>query len=558
MLRAFEQHKIRKCTDLCGIWRLDPISENGVSTGGKEVFVPGCWESVRGFENYRGKCKYTKTVTAESENVRLVFYGVGHTADVFVDGAHIAHHYNAYTPFDAVVTGLTAGEHLIEVIADNTFSENSALHIPNDYRSYGGITRPVALEELKNAYVHHLHITPIFEDGAWKAELAAEIDLLSDECEFYVDFLLGNRSVFSGKVINDGGKCSITHTVSFENACEWSPENPHLYYATAVLKNSDGEIIDDLTERFGLRRVETRGRKIFLNGKELYIKGFNRHEDYGTLGSAVPPEIMNTDIDMIKSAGANTVRCSHYPNDQRFLDFCDERGVLVWDEIHARGLGLQRMQNPNFKKQSADCISEAVLNHYNHPSVIIWGILNECSSDTEYGAECYRLQYEQLRSLDKSRLLTAASNKFYKDLTFKYADIVSLNIYPRWFLKDDPLDLITKLNEWVISSGGEDKPLLVSECGASAVYGYRGFCGDKYSEERQSDIIRELLEKLGSFEALSGIIIWQFADCRVDEDFADWVARPKTENNKGLLDIYRRPKLAYYTACDGFKKIGGR
>ncbi|MBR3642130.1 MAG: hypothetical protein IKN57_01355, partial [Parasporobacterium sp.] len=142
------------------------------------VPVPGCWENLPDFTEYRGEAVYETDFEAEG-TVRLEFKGVSHTASVFVDGTPIARHYNAYTPFSAVVTGLCAGTHTLKVIVDNRFSEASALHIPNDYMTYGGINRAVAAEEIPDVYIRYIHVTPFTDNGTWAARVQV---LLENSC----------------------------------------------------------------------------------------------------------------------------------------------------------------------------------------------------------------------------------------------------------------------------------------------------------------------------------------------------------------------------------------
>ena len=97
---------------------------------------------------------------------------------------------------------------------------------------------------------------------------------------------------------------------------------------TTLLK-TNGKVTDDLIDRVGFRTVTVEGKHILLNGRPLYVKGFNRHEDYATVGCAIPLQLMVQDMDLMEAAGANAVRTCHYPNDERFLDLCDERGMLV-------------------------------------------------------------------------------------------------------------------------------------------------------------------------------------------------------------------------------------
>lgn len=554
MVRMYDVHIIRHQRELGGIWKMETLSYNGDTIKKYDAVVPSCWESMRGLEDYRGRCRYTKKFFTESGNLRIEFKGVSHTADVYFDRQHIAHHYNAYTPFDVLIKNCERGEHILEVIVDNRFSENSALHIPNDYRSYGGITRPVVLENLDKAYIRFVHATPIRLHNGWSLEVEANIQKISDyDGGISFELKVAGQSLTENNIKFDNeGICRINHVFNFDDVSEWSPESPNLYTAYANLYNENG-VFDDLNERFGFRDIKTDGKKIILNGKVLHIKGFNRHEEYGTIGCAVSEGIINQDVDIILSTGANLIRTCHYPNDERFLDICDERGVLVWEEAHARQLKAKDMLNPNFRKQTADCIEEMIRNHYNHPSIIFWGIMNECDSTDEYGRECYKAQYDQIKSLDASRLTTSATNKHLSDMCYDLPDVISVNIYPRWYVNDTPMNYLNRIKNHIREEVGAEKPLLISECGAGAIYGYRAFNNVKWSEDRQANILRELITEYSADRDVSGVIIWQFADCRVDDEF--FSDRPKTQNNKGIVDIYRQPKLSYYTVKECFNKI---
>jgi beta-glucuronidase len=206
--------------------------------------------------------------------------------------------------------------------------------------------------------------------------------------------------------------------------------------------------------------------------------------------------------------GCNSVRTSHYPNDERFLDLCDERGFYVWEENHARGLSLEQMRNPNFARQCEDVNREMVEQHRNHPSIIIWAILNECASDTEEGRVHYKRQLEQLRSLDRSRPLTFASHHRERELCFDLADIVSFNLYPGWYGAEDPGELCDRARGWADAAGGRGKPMIMSEFGGDAVYGYRMPSRVKGTEERQADILDANLSAYRQRNYLSGMFIW--------------------------------------------------
>jgi beta-glucuronidase len=262
---------------------------------------------------------------------------------------------------------------------------------------------------------------------------------------------------------------------------------------------------------------------------------------------------MQRDIMLIKDTGANCVRTCHYPNDERFLDLCDENGLFVWEEAHGRGLNEDRMRNPHFLEQSRLSITEMITEHYNHPSIFVWGLLNECASDTAYGRSCYAELIELIRSLDRSKPVTFASCKLLADICLDLVDIVSYNIYPKWY-KNIPCDeYLAGCIEYIRANGGAGKPIIISEIGAGAVYGYRTNIRCKWSEEYQLDALDEQLSTVLNNPECSGVIVWQFADCRIDEG---WFAkRPKSQNNKGVVDMYRREKLSYAKVKEIFQTV---
>jgi len=122
--------------------------------------------------------------------------------------------------------------------------------------------------------------------------------------------------------------------------------------------------------------------------------------------------------------------------------------------------------------------------------------------------------------------------------------VVSFNIYTGWYQDMDMLARHNQEMDWIATAGGEGKPVIVSEFGAGGIYGFRDRARSKWSEERQADLIRENLELYREDARITGTFIWQFADCRVTEE--EWFEkRPRSHNNKGVVDEYRRPKLAY-------------
>ena len=544
MIRTFCTHEIRKVRELSGsLWEFSPCTGN--LAGRKyRTAVPGCWESMPDFSSYRGVGVFSREIETEGA-FRLVFKGVSHTARVCLDGREIGSHYNAYTPFAVAVTDVMAGRHLLEVYADNTFGEASALHIPNDYMSYGGISRGVLLEELTDTYIEYIHAVPVMEKDGWKALVSVKVKNWSaagKACRLYLD-RAGIASEAMELTLEAGGEKTVDFQLSAAEAEAWEIKNPKLYTVRATLSDENGAF-DDQIDRMGFREIRTEGKDILLNGKKLRIRGFCRHEDHPMFGCALPYAAIQQDLETAMDLGANAIRTAHYPNDELFLDLCDEQGILVWEENHARGLTLEHMQNPNFERQAETCIEEMITAHINHPSVIIWGILNECASDTEYGYECYKKQYDLIKHMDFSRPRSSASCKFKTDICFGLPEIVSYNLYPEWYHETPASEYVKDIYDWVQrESEGSGKPFLVTEIGAGAIYGFRSHTLCKWSEEYQAKALEDQITAVLEQEGCSGIFIWQLCDVRVSDEW--FASRPRTMNNKGIVDEYRRRKLAY-------------
>ena len=442
------------------------------------------------------------------------------------------------------------------VKADNSCHPDSALHVINDYYNYGGITRPVIVEEVGEVWIRQIHVRPYKKDDIWHGEFSVRIENLADDKRqvgITLDLESGSSlqafSMEKETITLQPGLNLWKKEIALPAAESYELDAPKLYQVWGRLWE-EGEVVDDLIDRMGFREIKVQGNRVYFNDKPVRIKGFNRHEDHALFGCAIPVEGMDYDLRLMEEMGANAVRTCHYPNDERFLDLCDEKGILVWEEGHARGLDEKQMRHPNFRKQSLDCLQEMVENHYNHPSIFTWGILNECASETEYGREVYGEQYALLRKLDKSRPLTSATCRHFSDICLDLPDIVSVNIYPGWYFDEDVKGYLEKIYGWVQETEGKGKPFLVSEIGAGGISGYHAPHRPKWSEERQCDILKEQLLGVLGFEAGSGVFIWQFCDGRVpDENFG---GRPCCQNNKGIVDGYRRRKLAFETVKEIF------
>jgi beta-glucuronidase len=549
--RLFRTHYIRKQECLDGIWNFEPVDGPRLpETYTDTMAVPSCWEMSMTYCRYSGFAAYSRDVYTERDsNLRFVFKGVTHTCKVFLDGEELGGHYNGFSGFSVIAYQIRKGWHKLELWVDNSFSERSALHIPNDYFTYGGITRPVFMEYVSDCFIERTEFEPRFSDGRWTADIRVFIKNIADR-EQNVNILVslaGSETVIQG-IAKANMLTHVSGSMTFENIKPWSPDTPSLFELRCTLNETD-----DLCDRVGFRVLSYENKKICVNGEPVFLKGVNRHEDHGAVGCSLPLQLMYDDIALMKDLGCNAVRTCHYQNDERFLDLCDENGILVWEESHDRGGDTARITNPLFIEQSMASMHEMLEYHYNHPSIIIWACLNEAAADTEEGREVYKFHLDCLKS-DRSRFCTYAGNKYepgQMDLCCDMTDISAYNMYPYWY-GDDACGL-GKIKKMLRENGNDSKPLIISEYGAGAIYGLHDVMKPRWSEEYQAEVLHTVTQRLVKDDDVAGIFIWMFADTRIKGTVQQQLTRPGGKNNKGLVNEFRKPKMAYYKVREIFK-----
>ena len=341
MYRLFAEHALRPVSSLDGLWDMEIAGKH------YPMLIPGVWERIPELRSYRGTAEFTRSVTVEKAGAYLLrFGGVSHTATVYWDGVQVGWHYNAYTAFEV------------------RYETGGVLHFANDYYTYGGLNRPVEMHQLAGARITRMQFSCVQTgEGAYRATVEAHLQALTDCDTMQVTIRVADgRASANVPALRRGEETAVTLAVDVSGVKAWDIGQGHLYDLTATL-TADGRAIDDLIDRVGFRTVEIAGQDILLNGRKIFIKGFNRHEDHGQFGSALPVEAMMDDLQLLLSTGANSLRTSHYPNDPRFLDLCDALGVLVWEEHHARGLTEKTMREPDFEPVCMKINAEMVHQH---------------------------------------------------------------------------------------------------------------------------------------------------------------------------------------------------
>ena len=551
MLRTFCQHHVRPARSLDGCWNFVPDCERTDSGAlpkkyTRETLVPSAWEILPGLEKFRGKGWMRRRFWCSGARpVRLVFGGVVHTVNVFIDGKKVGKHYDGFVPWDLVVTGLSAGEHELVLEIDNTFGKHSALHVRGDHYSSGGITRPAELQEAPAVFVDKIFATPKLARGKWSLDVRVRLRNVGRKAlERRVVVSVAGQTLDLGSATVAGKSThELTGRVTKLKVKPWSVETPKLYEIKAELCDGD-DVVDDLIDRVGFRQITIKGAQLLLNGEPIRLRGYNRHEFHGHFGQALPVEVMAGDVQMLKDLGCNFIRTSHYPNDMRMLDLADEMGLYIWEETNSTSVGFQ---HPKYTEQITACAESMVGWHFNHPSIVIWATLNECDAKTKSGRKEHGRMLQLLRDLDGSRPVTYASCAWKEDACLDLPDIISWNWYEGWYwgsIASIQEGIDTFLAWQDSASKGKGKPVIISEFGAGAFYGYRAPTRIKWTEQYQADALDELLRVYLNHPRIMGAAIWQFNDVRISHE-EDWGPRPRCINNKGTVDELRRRKLAY-------------
>jgi beta-glucuronidase len=521
--------------------------------------VPACYDMMPEWYMKRGTGLYRRSFTLSSpmKDAVLVVDGMGVRGKFVIDGRDLGTHPYPYARLEIPVGALAAGEHTLFAAIDNILSwPRVKLARPYyDFYFYGGFYHGVKLVEREpKVFVRTLD----YKTG--KVEL--EVEGAGDS---------------SAKIAFDGGEAAEVKFSRNRAALNvpdfrlWSPETPALHNVSIRLTSHGSELM----ARFGIRQIEAKNRKLYLNGRELFLKGFNRHESDWLNGAATGETLMMQDIQRLKSLGGNFIRGAHYQQCGRFLDLCDENGVLVWEESLGWGNGQNYVNNnfpPNELKDPEFCemqikqTRDMVRASFNHPSVIIYGFLNEPASQKPECKVIIDRLIDTIRSENSGRLVSFACNITEKDICCTNVDIVAFNSYPGTipmapgdkaaFAKTvaDAFNGITaKFRERY-----PQKPIMVSESGCGGEFGRRGEYASPNTEEFQNEYLANIFETLWSNPDIVGFAIWQMNDGRTRERFGGKAVSAMFGGSiAGVFDRLRRPKISAETVRRYFRLKGG-
>lgn len=552
----YPQHPVRRTLTLDGIWDfawLGDIAPSAVDPAApcpEAAAVPGTFDAGPRRMGARGIGLYRRTLRLDAPagtRLRLHLDGLGLRAQVWWDGRPLAACALPYSDeaIDLVADGAAA--HALAIAVDNRFdAELSPLFPPySDFYAYGGIYRGVRLEVLPELRLERVRVAT--RDVA-SAAVALELRFAGTvPAEIPLRLAFDDGPEESLHVRPQGGVARLERRVP--GAGPWTPETPELHTVRVAIAG------DAVVERFGVRTIAARDGTILLNGAPLRLRGVNRHEAHPQFGPALPLAQDLDDLQLIKELGCNFVRAVHYPHDPAVLDLCDRLGLLVWEESMGWGLDEAAVTAPALLAQAREQTRRMIVRDINHPAIIMWGFLNECASDCPAAEPVYAELAATIRGEDPTRLVTYASNRKERDRCFAHADVVSVNPYPGWIWPEGGWDssavatirpFLEQMTRGLLAMPEvAGKPILVSEIGACALYGCRDRQRAQWSEEFQADYMVEAVRTVLDDPRWSGVALWQFCDSRSFVGTGPVRTKPRGFNCAGLVDEFRRPKLAF-------------
>jgi beta-galactosidase/beta-glucuronidase len=508
-----------------------------------EVAVPQAWDCYEdALWQYQGIAWYSTVIDPDDfvagKKMEIIFGRVMYYSKVWLNGEFIGENIGGYLPFKFDVSKhLKSGQDNKLVIRVDNRARIEWLPASEqiEWLQYGGILESVKLVSKAHTYIDDLKIVTIPDDGSARIHCKARI---SNETAEELDMEL-TISVFKESVIQEKSakvKCKpdenqiVEIEFKLEHAELWSPDSPVLYTASANLIMK-GRVIDDLSDRFGIRQVRVEGTSILLNGEPILIKGTHRYDAYDRYGPTPPEELVREELELMKSVGINLIRV-HYPASPDFLDLLDEYGFLMKEELPLNWWGLKwgEIQSIGGKaEQSLDILPQArsiltnmISRDKNHPCIIIWSMANECATNNEVGTTAMRELLKLAKSLDPTRLVTfVAMGDPKTNPGFDEADIVCFNEYFICNHIDQIDSVVYRQLTRNLASYREyfgDKPIVMSEFGRQGV---KGIHGDVfYSEEWQAAYIESVWKALSGNPTISGGILWTWADYFHEAHFA--------------------------------------
>jgi beta-glucuronidase len=515
------------------------------------LHVPGDWNFQRPeLQWYEGTVWYQRSFDYHPRtNTRtfLYFGAANYRARVWLNEKPLCEHEGGFTPFNCEATSLLQdGANVLIVAVNDTRHADDIPSLRPDWFNYGGLTRDVMLVELPHEFIEQYSVQldrgSSHRISGWirapNPSTSQKVTIRIPELKLATEAMADKYGLYWFSI--DASKLEL-----------WSPEKPKLYRVEISTPT------DQISEEIGFRTIETRGTDILLNGRPIFLRGIDLHEEpFYRSGRAHGEDDARTLLGWAKELGCNFVRLAHYPHDESMIRTADRLGLLVWSEIPVyQGVDFK---SPQTLAKAAQQLTEMIGRDRNHAAIILWSVSNETPKSAERNAFLHQL-ITTARTLDPTRLITTATNqtttaeahkKVFDDPIIADLDVFGVNEYIGWY-EGVPADL--DITTW---STPYEKPMIVSEFGGDAKYGLHGAASQRWTEEYQEEIYKHQIAALRKIPFLRGTSPWILKDFRSPHRQLPGIQ--DGYNRKGLISESGERKKAFYVLQQFYRELAAQ
>ncbi len=555
----------RHCTSLNGKWQVivDPFNNGAGSwkpvwkdqhpTGNNDFYeyaftnnitleVPGDWNHQKPeLKYYESTVWYKKTFVAKpavSKKYFLYFGAVNYQCDVYINNEYAGSHEGGFTPFQFDITGKLKDTNSVIVRVNNQRRADNIPAMNYDWWNYGGITRDVMVIETPATYISDYSIG-LAKDSC--NTIKGWVQLAGDNITQPVAIQIAQLHINTNVTPSADGRAWFS--IAAKPAL-WQPGNAKLY--KLVIQSAD----DAVTDNIGFRTVAVNGTDILVNGKAVFLKGINIHEEIPQqqrrAWSAADARQL---LLQAKELGCNFVRLTHYSHNEHMVRLADSLGIMLWEEVPL----WQNIQftNPAILNKADTMLKEMITRDKNRCAIILWSVSNETSPSSARNRVLTAMA-NFVRSMDDTRLVTSAINDAHvegnsvtiNDSLCNALDVIGVNQYLGWYVPwtAKPADMI-----W---HSTYNKPLIMSEFGAESLYGNHGSANSNgyWAEEREEQVYKDQIAMFKNIPFLRGTCPWILADFRSETRLQP--VYQQGWNRKGLLSDKGQKKKAWYVMHD--------
>ncbi|WP_345951970.1 glycoside hydrolase family 2 TIM barrel-domain containing protein [Mucilaginibacter sp. PAMB04274] len=536
--------------DWYGIGNADDIARNKQPAGKNEFVefsfdnsqtldVPGDWNSQRNdLKYYEGTIWYKRNFDHQPETGKrsyLQFAGVSYRCEVYLNGSKLGEHEGSFTPFTFDITkSIKPGKNLLVLKVNNERREDAIPARKFDWWNYGGITRSITLAKVPDQHILDYFIQlkkgSLYEIRGW-------VQLNAKQQQQTITLEIPEAHIKKILTTDSNGRAQINFSAKLKL---WSPGQPKLYTVNIYTAN------DTVTDQIGFRSIEVKGTQILLNKKPVFLRGISFHEEIPQrAGRAYSEADSHMMLFWAKELGCNFIRLAHYPQSEQTVKLAEQMGLMMWEEIPV-WQGIQ-FTNPQILSKANNMLQEMIKRDKNRCGIVIWSLSNETAPSPQRNKVLAQMAHDA-RLLDSSRLISSAFDHFkydgnqilIDDPLSESLDVLAANKYMGWYAKwpAGPGNVIWKSNF--------NKPLIISEFGAEALYGNHGPAdtASLWTEEYQEQLYKDNINMFNKTPFLAGVCPWILADfrspSRMQAQFQQgW-------NRKGLLSDKGFKKKAWY------------